>query len=1041
MAANTVFVRIQTNSDLAKVVGEARASLEKLAKSPAHHQIATGVRSISEQLDTVRNLYIGLVGILPRVASGAAGAVRLAEAYQQVNAGLKNAAAGIADFAQSQAAVNRIALSARQPLESVAGLYSKLRTNAGFASGDAERLTETLAKAVQLDGGGASAEAALFQLQQGLASGTLRGEELNSVLEQAPSLAKAIADGLDVPVGALRTLAEQGRLTTAEIQRALDDQADEIEARFANLPVTVGQAFTNLRTQAVGEFGKLNESLGLTQALAGLVKEFSANIQATVALSVTAAFAISGAFLQSIATRRAAERTAHIARLREIATETAAALAAAKALPVGAGRGAAVASAAASLVAARGALADAEKSVGALSGAFSGLFGLLRLFTGPVGLALTAVGALTGGLIANRDAVVDLGSGQATLGETVRAAWLLIVQLISSAYGKIKPVFAGIAQAGSAAFVVVWDVAKGTINGLVGLFVAAGKAIGTTFGAIARQVVVNFTGLKDVLSGLFNDIQAALSGDFSFRNFRSAVSRALSDTRQNLGQFADEIKSETAKAFGTDYVGDAAAYVGEALLEQVRKNRDAVADAQAQAFFDQPASGVLGADTTATPDKKTAANQKASNEAARLAEEQARLLADLDDALLARQLANLDIEKQAVEADYADKKLSAQAYYAEVARIETAAEQQRLDALTRARAEAERRAGDPAQAAQAGLDLVKLDTQIAQAQARIVALGRTLARDTATAAAQSASEAFTAAQKVIDAQFESLRQAEARIEARQGAGLIGGRAAGQELATVYNEVGAAVAALLPNAEALAAALAGEGQADAEAYLDGIRTRLLGLKAPVDALASSVAQTFESSFSDAFASFVSGAKTAGEAFRDMANSIISSLARIAAQEVAAGFLKSSGLGAAFSGFGEFFGSLFGVAHTGGVIGSDALAQRLVNPAVFLGAPRFHTGGLVGGEVPIIAKEGEGVFTPEQMAALGPAGSATPVTVNVIESPGNGGQTRTRNEGGQSIVDVLVEQVKSRMIGDVRARGDFSAALESQFGLNRAAGAIR
>lgn len=431
----------------------------------------------------------------------------------------------------------------------------------------------------------------------------------------------------------------------------------------------------------------------------------------------------------------------------------------------------------------------------------------------------------------------------------------------------------------------------------------------------------------------------------------------------------------------------------------------------------------------------------AAREAARLAEEQARLLADLDDALLAHQLANLDIEKQAVEADYADKKLSAQAYYAEIARLETAAETQRLAALERARAEAERRAADPAQAGQAGLDLVKLDTQIAQARARIDLLARTLARDTATAAAQAASDAFAAAQKAIDAEFEKLRQAEANIEARQGAGLIDARAAGQELAAAYNNVNAAVAALLPNAEALATALAGEGRTDAAAYLEGIRTRLLGLKAPVDALGSSIAQTFESSFADAFASFVSGAKSASDAFRDLANSIISGLARIAAQEAAAGFLKSSGLGSAFNGLGSFIGGLFGVAHTGGVIGADALARRLVNPAVFLGAPRLHTGGLVGGEVPIIAKKGEGVFTPEQMAALAPAGSAPPVTVNVIESPGNGGQTRTRNEGGQSIVEVLVEQVKSRMIGDVRSRGDFSAALESQFGLNRAAGALR
>ena len=74
--------------------------------------------------------------------------------------------------------------------------------------------------------------------------------------------------------------------------------------------------------------------------------------------------------------------------------------------------------------------------------------------------------------------------------------------------------------------------------------------------------------------------------------------------------------------------------------------------------------------------------------------------------------------------------------------------------------------------------------------------------------------------------------------------------------------------------------------------------------------------------------------------------------------------------------RYSGSIFGApagagtastatAHTGGVIGSDHLSMRSVNPAVFAGAPRFHTGGIVGNEVPIIAKQGEAVFTPGQM----------------------------------------------------------------------------
>lgn len=93
---------------------------------------------------------------------------------------------------------------------------------------------------------------------------------------------------------------------------------------------------------------------------------------------------------------------------------------------------------------------------------------------------------------------------------------------------------------------------------------------------------------------------------------------------------------------------------------------------------------------------------------------------------------------------------------------------------------------------------------------------------------------------------------------------------------------------------------------------------------------------------------------------------------------------SGIGGMLGGGG---GSSFGVGaaymdgafmHAGGIVGGVPSFYRPVNPAVFHGAPRFHGGGIVGDEVPIIAKRGEGVFTPEQMRSMG----ATNVTQNIM-----------------------------------------------------------
>ena len=103
-----------------------------------------------------------------------------------------------------------------------------------LVTAEALRLTETVNQAVRLSGASAQAsEAALTQLIQGLQGGVLRGDEFNSVMEQAPRLAKALADGLGVTTGALRTMAEAGQLSSETVIRALQGQARAVgpEAR------------------------------------------------------------------------------------------------------------------------------------------------------------------------------------------------------------------------------------------------------------------------------------------------------------------------------------------------------------------------------------------------------------------------------------------------------------------------------------------------------------------------------------------------------------------------------------------------------------------------------------------------------------------------------------------------------------------------------------------------------------------------------------------------------------------------------------------
>ena len=121
------------------------------------------------------------------------------------------------------------------------------------------RLTETVSKAVAISGASAqAADAALVQFGQALASGTLRGEELNSVMEQTPALAKAIAQGMGITVGQLRSVAAEGKITSKEIVKALK-MFKMMLMHFCKTDITIGQSLTLLNneiTKFVGEAGK-----------------------------------------------------------------------------------------------------------------------------------------------------------------------------------------------------------------------------------------------------------------------------------------------------------------------------------------------------------------------------------------------------------------------------------------------------------------------------------------------------------------------------------------------------------------------------------------------------------------------------------------------------------------------------------------------------------------------------------------------------------------------------------------------------------------
>jgi len=146
------------------------------------------------------------------------------------------------------------------------------------------------------------------------------------------------------------------------------------------------------------------------------------------------------------------------------------------------------------------------------------------------------------------------------------------------------------------------------------------------------------------------------------------------------------------------------------------------------------------------------------------------------------------------------------------------------------------------------------------------------------------------------------------------------------------------------------------------------------------------------------------------------------------------------------FQSVFSSLVPVAHRGGVIGKDAFPHRSLPGEMFNQAPRFHQGGLVKGEVPIIAKEGEVIFTPHQMKALGnhlkekpsPAVNVVVHIDNRMQGASIRAEKRANTQGGAVHLDVIVEQVENGLIRNIGRGEGLAPLLERRYGLNPASG---
>lgn len=797
--------------------------------------------------------FVTLAGVVKLIAA--------ADELNSLNARLKLVTGSTEEFQQAQVKLFDLAQRTRSSLGETISLYARIASatkDAGVGQETLLGVVETINQAVQLSGASTqAAEAALVQLGQGLASGTLRGEELNSILEQTPALADAIAKGLGVTRGELRQLGQDGKLSAQEVLRALQAQRDEVAKQFAQLPLTVGQSLTLLKNAGLQIVGAFDAVTGATGGLAGVIKDL-------------ADFLSSDEVIGSIVEFAAAWGNA-FATIVEDAKQALAIIEEATANFAGTG----------------------ENAVQIVIRAFLELPRNLR----------TVARILTAGFAAIVDSIV----ADAVLAKEAIAA-IFTDDTIDAALERRN-----------------------------------------------RRVQANLQALRDFIDDeVASNRQAAADAKKVGKEAVAARNAARTTQGSNAqGTFKNKPSADAAKA--AESLRKAQLEAQEKLLEDSTKRELALLES----YY---ADGIIGATAYFTRrqeielealDRSIAIERERAAGSANPAE-RVKALAQVE--LLERQ--RLDIVRRG-----ADEQRKAEADL-----------QRELEGL---RAQDLENQGKTAEAA-----AIRLEAQFAELRKRLTAAGNEAGValidkliDTGKAQAR-----FDEIKAQFDRTVADLQARQQQIADQRATGAMPADTAQQQQADAQRAAVERLRALNAELQALAAdpaalpaikdAAEQANQAFVRLQIDGMTgldRAIVDLRAQLRNLQEGFAQATVGAGVDAitglFTDLASGTKSAGDALKDFVRGFAQSMAQIAARALAT-FLVLQLLDSFFPGAGKLVAATgsASVQHSGGMAGTGP--KRKVDTLLFAGAPRYHSGGMVGlksDEVPAILQTGEEVLS--------------------------------------------------------------------------------
>jgi tape measure domain-containing protein len=307
-----------------------RADIARLQRDmdSARRVVSDASTNISRAADRAK---AALAGIAAGI--GISQIVQMSDAYAKFTAQLKLASLSAREYAAAYVDVKRISTQSTQGLQETAVLYARIANGTrelGTTQKQVAAITETVNLSLLVSGASASeAASAQLQLSQAFASGTLRGEEFNAVNEAAPRLMLALADGIGVPVGALKKMAEEGAITSQIMADVLPNALAKLRQEGKEVQ-TISGAFTVLKNNMMEFVGVQSNASGAVSAMTGAIGFLANNLTllagavATVTVAKLATW-LSGMVTSSIAAAAANRALAASTLANAVATTGAAA--------------------------------------------------------------------------------------------------------------------------------------------------------------------------------------------------------------------------------------------------------------------------------------------------------------------------------------------------------------------------------------------------------------------------------------------------------------------------------------------------------------------------------------------------------------------------------------------------------------------------------------------------------------------------------------------------------------------------------------------